>query len=218
MFCDKCGAENKDTAVYCRKCGVEIGHATAAGHTDTEIEEETRVAVRRSGDAAVRHAGPAARGEEQDGAVEAEIFSISPTLMFVKAGYVAAAVGAILFVAITSAFLSRYVSVWAAVLIGLLLFLIPAFYHIKQKLIRYTLTESKLEIDTGLVSRTTRNVPIRRIQDVTISSNVWQRLLGFGDVVIDNASEEGGKVVLKNINTPNHYADALLKQMRRIEG
>jgi len=216
MFCDKCGAENKDTAVFCRKCGGQIGEAAAA----SETEQETRVAVRRSEDEASpsgRYAGPAARAEEQDGAVEAEIFSISPTLMFVKAGYIAAAIGAILFVAVTSAFLSRYVSVWEAVLIGLLLFLVPAYFHVKQKLVRYTLTESKLEIDTGLISRTTRNVPIRRIQDVTIASNMWQRLLGFGDVVIDNASEEGGKVVLKNINTPNHYGDALLKQMRRIE-
>jgi len=214
MFCDKCGAENKDTAVFCRKCGGQIGEAAST----SEAEQETRVAVRRSENAppASKYAD-AARNEEQDGAVEADIFSISPTLLFVKAGYIAAAIGAILFVAVTSAFLSRYVSVWEAVLIGLLLFLVPAYFHVKQKLVRYTLTESKLEIDTGLISRTTRNVPIRRIQDVTIASNMWQRLLGFGDVVIDNASEEGGKVVLKNINTPNHYGDALLKQMRRIE-
>ena len=125
--------------------------------------------------------------------------------------------GAILLVAITSAFLSNYVSVWEAILIGLLLFLIPAYFHVRQMLTRYTLTDSKLEIDTGLIARTTRNIPIRRIQDVTISSNFWQRMLSFGDVVIDNASEDGGKVVLKNINTPNHYADVLLRQMRRIE-
>jgi membrane protein YdbS with pleckstrin-like domain len=209
MFCDKCGAENKDTAVFCRKCGGQIGEPAVA----SDVEQETRVAARPSGPG---DAGPATRAEEADGAVEAEIFSISPTLMFVKAGYVAAALGAILLVAITSAFTSLS-ALWAIV-VGLMLFLIPAYYHIRQKLIRYTLTESKLEIDAGFISRTTRNVPIRRIQDVTISSNVWQRLLGFGDVVIDNASEESGKVVLKNINTPSHYADVLLKQMRRLEG
>jgi nitrogen fixation protein len=45
-------------------------------------------------------------------------------------------------------------------------------------------------------------VPLCRIQDVTISSTIPQRLLGFGDIVIDNASEQGGKIVLKNINSP----------------
>src|SRR2546423_8479024 len=151
MFCDKCGAENKDTAVFCRKCGGQIGQATAS-----EAEQETRVAVRRSSepDDTIRWAGPAARREEKDGSVEAEIFSISPTLMFVKAGYVAAALGAVLLVAVTSAFTS--ISALWAVVMGLMLFLVPAYYHIRQKLIRYTLTESKLEVDAGFVSRTTR--------------------------------------------------------------
>lgn len=203
MFCDKCGAENKDTAVFCRKCGGQIGEGTTVG----EVEQETRVAA--------RPVDSPARNEEQDGTAEAEIFSISPTLMFVKAGYVAAALGAVLLVAVTSALTS--ISAPWAVSMGLLLFLIPAYYNVRQKLISYTLTESKLEVDTGFISRTTRNIPIRRIQDVTVASNMWQRLLGFGDVVIDNASEEGGKIVLRNINDPRHYADALLRQMRRLE-
>ena len=52
---------------------------------------------------------------------------------------------------------------------------------------------------------------------MTVSSTMIQRMLGFGDLVIDNASEEGGKVILKNINTPQRYADEVLKQMRRLE-
>jgi len=197
MYCEKCGADNSETAKFCRKCGAE-----------TDIETETRVAVRQN------DAVESARSMEADGAEEAEIFSISPTLLFVKAGYAGAAVGALLLVAFTSVFLAAFIPVWTAILLGLMLFLIPAFYHIKQKLMRYTLTESRLEIDTGLISRTTRNVPLGRIQDVTVSASVAQRLLGFGNLVIDNASEEGGKAVLKNINTPKHYADVLLKQMR----
>jgi putative membrane protein len=113
--------------------------------------------------------------------------------------------------------LFTFIPIWIDIILGLLLFLIPAFYHIKQKLVRYTLNDTKLEIDRGLISRSTRNVLLRRIQDVTVSANVMQRLLGFGDVVIDNASEEGGKVVLKNINRPKHYADEVLRQMRRLE-
>jgi hypothetical protein len=35
--------------------------------------------------------------------------------------------------------------------------------------------------------------------------------------MIDNASDEGGKVVLKDINSPKEYADTLLRQMRRLE-
>ena len=84
-------------------------------------------------------------------------------------------------------------------------------------MVSYKLTESKLEIDEGFISRTTRSVPIRRIQDVTVSSTMLQRMLGFGNLTIDNASDDGGKVVMKNINTPKFYADVLLRQMRRLD-
>ena len=79
------------------------------------------------------------------------------------------------------------------------------------------LPDTTVEIDQGLVSRTTQNIPLRRVQDVTVSSTVFQRVLGFGDIVIDNASETGGKVVLKNINSPRKYADLLLRQIRLLE-
>jgi len=38
MYCNKCGTENADDAVYCKKCGALM-----------EAEEETRVAVRAEG-------------------------------------------------------------------------------------------------------------------------------------------------------------------------
>ena len=136
--------------------------------------------------------------------------------MFVKLGYVLAIVGAFLVVAFFS-ILFPAVAWWFSVPLGILLLLIPAFYHFRQKLLRYTLTDTTIEIDKGIVSRTTQNVPLRRVQDVTVSSTIMQRMFNFGDVLIDNASEEGGKIVLKNIDSPRKYADILLKQMRRLE-
>lgn len=206
MFCIECGQDNLTTAKFCRKCGAKMD-------TDqrpvalAEIEEETRVAVRE----------PAAPPVGLDDGRDTELFSIGPTLMFVKIGYVLAAVGAVFLVALISAFFGDFVSVTVAIVLGFLLFLIPAYHHIKKKLVRYRLTESQLEIDEGFISRTTRNVPIRRIQDVTVSATATQRLFGYGDLMIDNASDEGGKVVLKNINSPREYADMLLRQMKRIE-
>jgi uncharacterized membrane protein YdbT with pleckstrin-like domain len=194
MFCTNCGAQNSDTAVFCQKCGRML-----------EAEEETRLAR------------PAKIETKTDD--EREIFSISPTLMFVKIGYAAAAFGALLVVALLFSFESLVgvkVPWWLSVLFGLAVFLIPAFYHLRQKLVRYTMTDAKIEIDQGLISRTTRNIPLRTIQDVTVSANVWQRMLGFGDLVIDNASEENGKIILKNIDSPKKRADILLKQMRQL--
>jgi len=191
MFCIRCGRNNSDEAVYCQKCGNLL-----------ESEEETRVARRENPEAA---ADP-----------EQQIFSVSPTLLFVKIGYALAVVGAFLVVAFFSVLFPAF-PWWVSVPLGILLLLIPAFYHFRQKLIRYTLTDTTIEIDKGMLSRSTQNVPLRRVQDVTVSSTIMQRMFRFGDVLIDNASEDGGKIVLKNIDSPRKYADILLKQMRRLE-
>jgi uncharacterized membrane protein YdbT with pleckstrin-like domain len=191
MFCTKCGKVNSDDAVYCQKCGTVL-----------EPEDETVVAQRKKPDEFERP--------------EQHLITVGPTLKFVKLGYVLAVLAAVVVTVLISLIVST-VSPWVPVIIGLALLLIPAFYHIRQRLVRYTLTPSMIEIDRGVVSRTTQNVPLRRIQDVTVSASVIQRMLGFGDVIVDNASEDGGKVVVKNIDAPRKFADELLKQLRRIE-
>ena len=44
-------------------------------------------------------------------------------------------------------------------------------------MVRYTLTDSKIEIDYGLIARTTRNILLPKIQDVTVSASIPQRIL-----------------------------------------
>ena len=99
--------------------------------------------------------------------------------------------------------------------IALALLLIPGYYHLRRNMVRYTVTDSKLQIDTGLIARTTRNIPLSKVQDVTVSASIPQRLLGFGDIIVDNASDVGGSTVMHNINSPRHYADLLLRELRR---
>lgn len=189
MFCTKCGTENSEDSAFCKKCGASLG--------------DGRDLAVKGGSGGEVCSSPA-------------FFSIGPTLKFAFAGYFAAILGAFLLVALFAILLPG-IPVWIGVLLGMALLLIPAFYHIRQRLVRYTLTDSTIEIDRGLISRTTQNVPLRRIQDVTVSATIPQRLLGLGDIVIDNASEEGGKIVLKNIDSAKKYATALLEQMQRID-
>jgi uncharacterized membrane protein YdbT with pleckstrin-like domain len=133
-------------------------------------------------------------------------------MIFIKLGYALAILGAISLVFLLALLdVPAYISIPLA----LALLLIPAYYHLRRNMIRYTVTDAKIEIDTGLVARTTRNIPLSKIQDVTVSASIPQRILGFGDLIIDNASEVGGTVVLHNISSPRHYADLLLRELRR---
>ncbi len=200
-FCTKCGAQNSDEAVYCQKCGALLEH-----------EEETRIARPPKFDLESEQTDFRKRVNDDD---ELEIFTIRPTLLFVKIGYALAILGAFTVVALFSYFTE--IDAWIPVLLGLSLLLVPLYYHLRKKLVRYTLTDAKIEIDEGFISRTTRNVPLRTIQDVTIKATVWQRVLGFGDLVIENAGEKDSEIVLKDINSPRKHADILLRQMRRLE-
>ena len=186
--------------MYCKKCGSpnddDAVYCKKCGAV-LESEDETRVVRRGSAQLS-----------------DAKTYRIGPTLKFIKVGYVLAGLGAVLLVALLAL---TPIPIWISVIIGLMMFLIPAYFHLQQRTVSYSLNGQCIEIDSGLVSRTTRNIPLTRIQDVTVSAGALQRLLDFGDVVIDNASEDGGKVVIRNIDAPREYADRLLGQMRRLE-
>jgi uncharacterized membrane protein YdbT with pleckstrin-like domain len=191
MHCSNCGSYVAPGVRFCSNCG------SAASDP-----EATRIARTQAG-------ALVPSDVEQ---IDRTIFTVRPTLIFIKLGYALAVIGAIALV-----FLLAMINVppYISIPLALALLLIPAYYHVRRNMVRYTVTESTLEIDTGLISRTTRNVPLSKIQDVTVSATIGQRILGFGDVIVDNASDLGGSTVLHNISNPRHYADQLLRQLRR---
>lgn len=192
MHCSNCGTYVAPGVRFCSGCGSPAN--------DPDV---TRIARTQGG-----------LPERLDGSQDLEqtVFTVRPTLIFIKLGYALAVIGGIgLVILLAMISVPWYISIPLA----LALLLIPAYYHLRRNMVRYTLTDAKVEIDTGLIARTTRNIPLSKIQDVTVSASIPQRILGFGDVIIDNASEMGGSTVLNNISNPRHYADLLLRELRR---
>jgi membrane protein YdbS with pleckstrin-like domain len=190
MTCSTCGAYVTPSVRFCSNCGAAVD------------SEQTRIARIRS--------QALQTGEDSD--LERTIFTVRPTMLFIKTGYALAVLGGIALV-----FLLASIGLPATISIpvALALLLIPGYYHLRRNMVRYTVTDAKLQIDTGLVARTTRNIPLSKVQDVTVSASIPQRLLGFGDIIVDNASEIGGSTVMHNISRPRHYADLLLRELRR---
>ena len=193
MHCSNCGSYIPPGVRFCSGCGSPASDPDA-----------TRIARAQSG-------VPIRSGIENED-LEQVIFTVRPTLIFIKLGYALAVLGAVGLV-----FLLALIDVpaYVSIPLALALLLIPAYYHLRRNMVRYTLTDSKIEIDTGLIARTTRNIPLTKIQDVTVSARIPQRILGFGDLIVDKASEMGGTTVLHNISKPRHYADLLLRELRR---
>jgi membrane protein YdbS with pleckstrin-like domain len=217
--CHNCGAQLPRDARFCAACGAPSDSEQTRYATDFE-REETRVAAPRPRPVQplpvepLAERAPARRVQPTD-AEEQVVFTVRPTLLFIKIGYALAALGAFALVALLAWQPWLTVPVYVSIPLALALLLIPAYKHLMRNTVRYTLTDSKIEMDRGLVSRTTRNIPLRNIQDVTVTSTIPQRLLRFGDLVIDNASETGGTTVLHNIPDPRRHADLLLRELRR---
>ena len=191
MTCSNCGAYVTPSVRFCSNCGAA-----------TSDPEATRIARLQSRSMELN--------PDQD--LEHTVFVVRPTMIFIKVGYALAVLGGIALV-----FLLASIGVPASISIplALALLLIPAYYHVRRNMVRYTVTDSKLQIDRGLIARTTKNIPLSKVQDVTVSASIPQRLMGFGDIIIDNASEIGGSIVMHNISSPRHYADLLLRELRR---
>jgi membrane protein YdbS with pleckstrin-like domain len=191
MTCSSCGAYVPPSVRFCSNCG-----APAADPEATRIARLQSRALEMSGDQDLEHT----------------VFTVRPTMLFIKTGYALAVITGIALVFLLA---SLGVSASISIPLALALLLIPAYYHVRRNMVRYTVTDSKLQIDTGLIARTTKNIPLSKVQDVTVSATIPQRLMGFGDIIIDNASEIGGSIVMHNISKPRHYADLLLRELRR---
>jgi uncharacterized membrane protein YdbT with pleckstrin-like domain len=59
----------------------------------------------------------------------------------------------------------------------------------------YELTNHRLRLRSGILSRTGRDFPLTRISDVSFSQDLVDRLLGSGRLVVESAGEHGQLVL-----------------------
>jgi uncharacterized membrane protein YdbT with pleckstrin-like domain len=139
------------------------------------------------------------------------IFSINPAFYPVTSSYVLSIFSALLLAMIISFFNGGF---FLAMAIASIAF-VPSFIkHIRHIHTIFTLTSIKLEISEGLFSKSTRNIPLRHVQDVAVRENFKERMLGIGDIIVDTPAMDS-KLILNNVNNPRHYADLILEQLER---
>lgn len=194
MFCQNCGTQLEAGSRFCRHCGAQ-NLLTIADIVAQTPAPPTAPPV------------PAATPER-------EIFRVQPVFFGVTLSYVLAAL----------------LSLGAAVLFGYFggglkwVFLFTTFFffgpiwrHLRWATTKFTLTNQKMELESGLFAKTQRRIPVQNIQDVTVQASIIQRLLSLGDVIIDSASV-AGKIQMTNVRHPRRYADMILAQLPRISG
>jgi uncharacterized membrane protein YdbT with pleckstrin-like domain len=74
---------------------------------------------------------------------------------------------------------------------------------------KVTITGDKLRYESGLLSKTTRNIQLSKVQDVRVDQSLGQRMMGVGDLSIET-SGESSRLEVDNIDQPQAVADEII--------
>ena len=75
----------------------------------------------------------------------------------------------------------------------------------------FVVTNRRVVRKVGLFAREAEHAPIEKIQDITIDQGVMARLLGYGNVALETASERG-RIVFPDIARPEAFRNAIWGQ------
>ena len=83
----------------------------------------------------------------------------------------------------------------------------------------YVLTDQRVILNEGIVSKFSRSIAIDRIQDLTTFQGLWGRTWGFGDIELESAGREGAEL-LSTVPRPQQLRNAIFGQIeaRRRQG
>jgi membrane protein YdbS with pleckstrin-like domain len=224
MFCQHCGNSLTPESLFCNRCGSKAPNLKGAGTWRSGRQELTPPRPARR--APVIPSTPDQesfdeyeedyperrdKGYREDFADQDQvIFSITPAFYEVLPSYLAAAVLSLI---VTAGVAYARGSLGIALIAAAIFFMRPIFRHMRLRRTVYTLTATKLEIRTGILSKDAKNIPLRHIDNVEVSETLKERLIGVGDVLIDSAALDT-KMVLNNVKNPRKYADLIMDQLR----
>ena len=89
------------------------------------------------------------------------------------------------------------------------LFLWTLVRHLALNFTTLTVGGGKLRYQSGVLSRSTRTMEIKKVQDVRVDQTLGQRMLGMGDISIETAGESS-RLTMKSIDRPHSVADQIL--------
>ncbi|MGA2133618.1 MAG: PH domain-containing protein [Bryobacteraceae bacterium] len=143
---------------------------------------------------------------------------IRPTLKFIKLGY--AVVLLVIAAAVVLASMlpqddARY-RPWAFGL-PVLLLIWPVRRHIQRQFTKATIAGDRLRYEVGMLSKSTRNISLPKVQDARVDQSVTQRMFGVGNLAIETAGE-ASRLTLRNVDNPQQVADEILAASHNAPG
>lgn len=90
------------------------------------------------------------------------------------------------------------VLIGAAVLASVRYWLFPL---LKWRSRSYVLTTKRIYKHSGFLTKSSRSIPLARINDVSLKATLWERVLRYGTLTVQSASEQG-VMTLRHVPRP----------------
>ena len=75
------------------------------------------------------------------------------------------------------------------------------------------LTTDRLILRAGVLSKSGREIPLERINDISFHQHLFERLLGTGDLTVESAGERGQET-LRRVPDPERLQREIYHQMK----
>ena len=98
---------------------------------------------------------------------------------------------------------------FVVILVILALTLLIGF--VKRVATTYTITDRRLNIKRGIISKEVQETRLERVQNVNYRQSVYQRLMQIGDVDFDTAASDDYNFVFAGVANPSDVVEAVDK-------
>ncbi|MCA5891886.1 PH domain-containing protein [Isoptericola sp. NEAU-Y5] len=86
----------------------------------------------------------------------------------------------------------RWIALGVLALVAVVWVILPwARWHSSS----YSVTNRRIAMRTGLITRTGRDIPLYRVNDIALEKDLVDRILGCGTLVVSDATEKAGMVL-----------------------
>jgi uncharacterized membrane protein YdbT with pleckstrin-like domain len=113
--------------------------------------------------------------------------------------------------ALVSDSIAHWVIVGVAVLLVVVFTLVP---FLRWRTTLFVMTNKRVVVRSGILSRTGRDIPLTRVNDVTFTHNLVERILGCGTLVVESAGERG-QVQLTDVPKVEQVQRTLYEQVEK---
>jgi uncharacterized membrane protein YdbT with pleckstrin-like domain len=112
--------------------------------------------------------------------------------------------------------LKYYLLISVFTLVAFPIVFLPLFF--KYETLRYTFDDEGVAMSWGLLFRKEIYLTYRRIQDIHVTRNLFQRWFGLADVAVQTAGGSGVEMTIEGIREYDRLRDFLYSKMRGAHG